>query len=293
METMRSSAPGGSEADHEPQKSAKRRPGRPTLATKALLDRVLDLFLERGFEGTSIDAITAAAGVAKRTIYLRYGDKDSLFKAALKQAIEEWIVPVERLRAAEAGDLEETLRNVTRILITNIMTPSGLRLLRITNVESSRRPEIGAYTYKYGTERTIAYLADLFRRRIGRANVPTDEWRGAAIAFLNSVISGPPTQSAWGLMFDEQSIERHIVYSVRLFLFGLLPRDSAQADATSMQASPATSSTSQDEQRTAVDPARLRQLEEENQLLRKLLVDTMLEKASNEHQVEAQTGLNP
>src|SRR5690606_36361585 len=78
----------------------KRRPGRPSLSNEELLDKALDLFLEQGFERTSIDAITAAAGMAKRTVYARYGDKTNLFKAALKRAISEWIVPVDRLREA-------------------------------------------------------------------------------------------------------------------------------------------------------------------------------------------------
>src|SRR5262245_28968785 len=89
----------------------RRRPGRPTLSNEQLLDTALDLFLEQGFERTSIDAITSAAGMAKRTVYLRYGDKESLFRAALERAIEDWIVPIERLRAAERDDFEETLLN--------------------------------------------------------------------------------------------------------------------------------------------------------------------------------------
>ena len=68
-------------------------PGRPTLSNEELLDKAVDLFLEKGFERTTIDAITASAGMAKRTVYLRYGDKTALFKAALQRAIEDWIVP--------------------------------------------------------------------------------------------------------------------------------------------------------------------------------------------------------
>ncbi len=85
----------------------RRRPGRPTLSNEELLDTALDLFVENGFEQTSFEAICAAAGMAKRTVYARYGDKTTLFKAALARAIEEWIVPVERLHgdggASEAG----------------------------------------------------------------------------------------------------------------------------------------------------------------------------------------------
>ena len=144
---------GGAKA--APTNKGGRGPGRPTLSNEELLDKALDLFLEEGFERTSIDAITAAAGMAKRTVYLRYGDKKSLFKAALQRAIEEWIVPIEELRAAECDDLEETLLNIGRILLANIMSPGGIRLLRITNAESGRLPEIGAFTYQRGTERTI------------------------------------------------------------------------------------------------------------------------------------------
>ncbi|MBU6268334.1 MAG: TetR/AcrR family transcriptional regulator, partial [Sphingomonadales bacterium] len=70
---------------------SRRSPGRPTREQaierdRELLDTALDLFLENGFEGTSIEAITAAVGMAKRTIYSRYEDKRGLFRAALQRA---------------------------------------------------------------------------------------------------------------------------------------------------------------------------------------------------------------
>jgi AcrR family transcriptional regulator len=235
-------------------RTQRRGPGRPSLSNEELLDKALDLFLEQGFERTSIDAITAAAGVAKRTVYQRYGDKDSLFKAALQRAIEEWIVPIEELRAAECDDTEQCLLNVGRILVANIMNPAGLRLMRITNAESGRMPEIGAYTYHHGTGRTIDYLADLFRRRIGPDSMEAEHWSAAAIAFLYLVVCGPPTMTAWGMSLDQQVIDSHTAFGVHLFLNGLLPRGEV----------------------VAAD-ARGDQLAVENARLRALLVDSMLE----------------
>lgn len=238
------------------RQEGRRRPGRPTLSNEHLLDKALDLFLEQGFERTSIDAITAAAGMAKRTVYARYGDKLSLFRAALHRAIEEWIVPVERLRAAETDDLEETLLAVARILVANIMHPAGIRLLRITNAESARMPEIGAYTYSEGTERTLAYLAYLFQRRLGSDDVSLDDWHEAAAAFLY-LVTGPATIRAWGVTLDERAIDDHTTYCVQLFLRGLLPR--------------------QGEIATAKDRPEHNVLEEENRRLRDMLVASMLE----------------
>lgn len=208
--------------DNAGQRPGRRKPGRPTLSNEELLDTALDLFLEKGFERTSIDAITSAAGMAKRTVYARYGDKTTLFKAALTRAIEEWIVPVERLRAAETEDLEETLLGIGDILVANILSPAGLRLLRLTNAESVKMPEIGMYNVRHGTEPTLAYLADLFHRRLANGDGLPDQSENAAQAFLNLVVGGVANNAAWGLTIEPHEAERHVRFSVRLFLHGLL-----------------------------------------------------------------------
>lgn len=202
-----------------------RRPGRPTLSNEQLLDTALDLFLENGFERTSIEAITAAAGMAKRTVYARYRDKTTLFKAALTRAIEEWIVPVAQLHAVECDDLEESLLNIGQILVANVLTPGGQRLLRLTNAVSGRMPEIGALTVQQGTEPTLAYLADLFRRRLGRGGMEMPDAGDAAEAFLDLVVGGPANAAARGVVLDAAAVDRHTRYCVGLFLHGIVPRD--------------------------------------------------------------------
>lgn len=211
--------------DGEP---VRRRPGRPSLSNEQLLDKALDLFLEKGFAGTSIDAICAAAGMAKRTVYARYGDKETLFKAALGRAIDDWLVPIESLRAQETDDLEATLQRIGAMLVNNVLGPAGLRLLRLTNAESVTMPEIAAENVRHGTEPTLCYLADLFRRRLGGAGSAFADAEGAAQAFLSIVVGGPASNAAWGMRMDPGSVERHTRYCVHLFLHGLL--DTAPAE---------------------------------------------------------------
>lgn len=215
------------QAEAERRKPQRRKPGRPTLSNEELLDTALDLFLEKGFERTSIDAIALAAGMAKRTIYSRYGDKTSLFKAALTRAIEEWIVPVERLRAAEAEDLEETLLAIGTILVTNVLSPAGLRLLRLTNAESVRMPEISTYSVRRGTDPTKEYLSDLFHRRL---DVTTEDADAAGHGFLNLVVGGLASNAAWGMTVEPEDVGRHVRFSVHLFLHGLLAGGGAPPD---------------------------------------------------------------
>jgi len=211
-----------------PNKNMQRRPGpgRPTreqaeLRSIELLEKALELFLENGFERTTMEGIAADVGMAKRTVYGQYGDKLTLFKAALRRAINEWIIPVEQLRAVEEEDLEQTLLKIGQLLVENIVTPEGIRLLRITNAEASRLPEISNYTYQQGTGPTLEYLADLFSRRLGGGSDTAFDSRAAARAFLTFVVGGAANISVWGIDPDKEGVGIQTDYNVRLFLHGI------------------------------------------------------------------------
>ena len=206
---------------------AARRRGRPRRGEAVQLDdellkHALGHFLERGFDGTTINAITASFGMSKQTVYARYGDKMTLFRASLERAIDEWLVPLDGLAGLESDDLEATLIDVARAIVSTLMSPAGLQLIRITNAESYRMPEIGAYTYRHGQERIALFLSDLFRRRIFANAVECPDLDDLATTFLN-LMSGPARRRAWGLAEDETDLERFACQQVRLFLYGALP----------------------------------------------------------------------
>src|SRR5215471_1937911 len=64
-----------------------RKPGRPRSAQahKAIIDATLELLAEEGFQGLSIEAVAAKAGVGKTTIYRRWASKDELVMDAIRQ----------------------------------------------------------------------------------------------------------------------------------------------------------------------------------------------------------------
>lgn len=64
------------------------RRGRPrdTAADAAILRAALDIFIERGVEGTSIEQIAKRAGVGKLTVYRRWSNKEELLAQAIESA---------------------------------------------------------------------------------------------------------------------------------------------------------------------------------------------------------------
>lgn len=217
-------------AEKPPRKSG-RGPGRPTreqieLRNEELLEQSLDLFLKNGFEATTIEAISSAIGMSRRTIYARYGDKTTLFKAALQRAINDWIVPVEKLRSVETDNLEHTLVSIARMWVANLKKPSGMRLVRIANTEVFRMPEIAAYLAERMAQPTIGYLSDLFRRRLRVNDKQVVDAEDAAAAFLLLIVEGSIQLTVWGQTPDDE-LERQIAYRTRLFLKGAQSEDLA------------------------------------------------------------------
>jgi TetR/AcrR family transcriptional regulator, mexJK operon transcriptional repressor len=203
--------------------------GRPTREQaearhEALLDTALDMFLDKGFELTTIDAVAARLGMTKRTVYARHTDKAALFRAAVDRAVKRYTVPIETVRASETDDLEETLTSVAHIRIANLMTAEGLRLQRVLYAEGFRFPEIFDRFYAEAAKPTVDYLVDLLRRKGKSGEIATENPEAAAIAFMSMVVGTPARSLVAGGHIAPAELEARIRFSVRLFLNGVRPR---------------------------------------------------------------------
>src|ERR1700756_2888024 len=96
-----------------PAEGARVRFGRPPKELAGQVDeRILDaarqVFLERGFEGASIEEIADTARSGKPTIYARFPNKEALFAAVVMRSI---LSRIEELKAeVPSGDtIEERL----------------------------------------------------------------------------------------------------------------------------------------------------------------------------------------
>jgi TetR/AcrR family transcriptional repressor of mexJK operon len=203
--------------------------GRPTREQaearhQELLDAALDLFLEHGFELATIEMIATRVSMTKRTVYARYADKASLFRAAVQRAIERQIVPQEVLEGFDKGDLAETLESIARLRIGQVMTPNGLRLQRIINTESYRFPEIFTANLVQSAKPVIDFVAGLLDRAAAAGQIGPTDAKLAASAFMSMVVGGQVRTIVSGRMPKRAEVDRKVRFTVRLLLDGLRPR---------------------------------------------------------------------
>jgi TetR/AcrR family transcriptional regulator, mexJK operon transcriptional repressor len=193
-----------------------------------LLDSALDLFLDKGFEQATIEAIAASVGMTKRTVYARYADKASLFRATVQRAIERLIVPNATLQALETADFETTLAAVAHLRVAQVMTPAGLKLQRIINTESYRFPDIFTMAYEESTRPVIEFLADLFRRETAAGKLAVADPEKAANVFMSMTVSGPVRIIVSGNRLTRKEIEDRLQFAIGLFLNGVKVREIGQ-----------------------------------------------------------------
>lgn len=154
------------------------------------------LFLRRGFENTSTDALAQAAGVSKRTLYRCYPTKDELLTAVMRE------MTVDRLSSSSAAlslppkasrtTLEAVLKRFARLAIARTMDPEYIDLLRLAVGESGRRPQLAVLLRQElaGAKTLRGLLEDARRRKLVRADVSVEvAARMLAGALLTSVLS--------------------------------------------------------------------------------------------------------
>jgi AcrR family transcriptional regulator len=203
--------------------------GRPTREQaeqrhNELLETALDHFLEKGFELGTIEAIATKVGMTKRTVYARYPDKVSLFRAAVNLALDRYAVGEEELAAADCGDIEQTLVRLARLRVDMVATPNGLRLQRIINTESYRFPDIFEAAYERGALPAIRFMAELLERETKAGRLAIAEPMKASIVFMSMVAGGPARILIAGMPLSGAEIDKRIGFAVRLFLDGARPR---------------------------------------------------------------------
>lgn len=205
------------------------RAGRPTrdqarARQVALLDAALEHFLEKGYEGATIEAIAADVNMTKRTVYARYADKAALFRAAIRHGTQARAVEPQVIAATRRDSLEDTLVAIAMLRIDLVGEVAGAKLQRIINTESYRFPDIFQTYYDIAALPTVRFLADILKQETAAGRLAIEDPLLAANVFMSMVVSGPVRFILSGNELDRDDIDRRVRFAIGLFLKGAEPR---------------------------------------------------------------------
>lgn len=172
------------------QKNPKfRRPrGRPRLEDVSAIDEklvtiALAEFQKHGYGATSMNAIARAAHVSKTTLYTRFPDKESLFRAIMREQIKR----LGRTRVlhllSTCTDLAAGLEAYANHMLDLSLKGGLLKVNRLIYSESDRFPELGAAA----AERSrlgISEITAFIERCAAADRIPCRDAESVAEAFI-------------------------------------------------------------------------------------------------------------
>jgi AcrR family transcriptional regulator len=166
-------------------------PGRPKDMDKraAILVAAKALFISNAFAGTSMDAIAAAAGVSKLTVYSHFGDKDNLFREVIRARIED-LLPEDIYAYDPLVDIGETLRMIARAHMQIDCAAENVGTFRAILSDCRQgNPRYGKLLWEEGPARTHQLMEHFLQQAVEHRALDIPSIPTASVQFF-SLIKG-------------------------------------------------------------------------------------------------------
>lgn len=138
------------------------RVGRPKSQEKreAILRAATELFLQHGFQQTSMQQVAARSDVSKQTVYSHFSNKDALFSAVINFKCEEYLIKIEHL-ADHDGSLKSALTVVATRFLALFQDQAVVDMFSIIIAEARNTPRAAELFYQAGPQASVTALAEV------------------------------------------------------------------------------------------------------------------------------------
>lgn len=173
--------------------------GRPrAFDVNQALDRALEVFWRKGYEGATLCDLTAAMGINPPSLYAAFGNKEGLFRQALDRY---WGLRTafwdDALAAPTARAVAETLLRGTAKFLGDPCHPKGCLAVQGALASGGEEDCIRKELEKRrGTSQ--AEIRERFKRAKREGDLPADADPAVLARFLATVIEGMAVQAASG-----------------------------------------------------------------------------------------------
>jgi len=191
---------------------------------KLLLAAATEIFLDKGYDGTTMEDVAMKAAVSKPTVYRFFSDKERLFAEIVRATtgeIDELVRLVVEIMA-EQTDVAAGLMMLARRFLSALMQPRVLRLRRLVMANAERFPDVGRGWYEQGFDRVLATLGTSFRSLADRKLLQVEDPLLAANHFVGMLLWIPINKAMYTGDYRSSpgKLEGLAVAAVRAFLAG-------------------------------------------------------------------------
>ncbi|MFJ9851227.1 TetR/AcrR family transcriptional regulator [Streptomyces sp. NPDC101150] len=189
---------------------------------RAIMDAATQVFMAKGYSGTSMDDIAKLAAVSKQTVYKHFTDKEKLFTEIVLATTDRVDAMIDLVAdvPADADRLEENLTRLAGQFLGALTQPEVLELRRLIIANADTFPELGAAWYEQGFERVLATLAATFERLADEGLLRIDDPLLAANHFTGLLLWIPVNKAMFhgSPQHTQDELDRYATAGVGVFL---------------------------------------------------------------------------
>jgi TetR/AcrR family transcriptional repressor of nem operon len=159
--------------------------------TDKAVGQAMELFWERGYEGTSLQDLTEGLAIGRGSLYAAFGSKDGLYQAALERYRQECVGPMLKALSVDA-DVRGALRGLLTVLVTDAVADERRRGCMVVNAVTERVPHDPATsrTVREVLQGNADALTEALTAARERGELAADLDPLAVGSFLATLISG-------------------------------------------------------------------------------------------------------
>ena len=150
------------------------RRGRPANEAlgQTIADAACDLFVELGFQATTLDKVAQRAKISKLSIYRHFENKEDLFRAAIAARCHQFAP--QALFEGIDGSAEDQLMAVGSSLLRTLLRPDVRSVEAMVMADTTNQKSLSKLHYEAGPAHVIAQIEALLRQLHAKAvlNVP-------------------------------------------------------------------------------------------------------------------------
>lgn len=195
---------------------------RTDLKRLAITDAATRLFLQQGYQGTTMDEIASAAGVSKQTVYKQFQDKEQLFTGivlGITDRAQQIVQNIDEL-FDEIVNVQDGLTRLAYSYATGVVSPEVIQLRRLVIGEADHFPDLAEAYFDRAPRRGLDAIATGLQWLVEQDLLRIGDVDAAAVHFAYLVL-GPLIDHALfhpRSQVPEDEIERCAAAGVRLFV---------------------------------------------------------------------------
>lgn len=202
-------------------------PGRPKDLEKraAILEAAKDLFLEHGFDGTSMDAIATRAGVSKLTVYSHFTDKECLFTEAVREKCIEQM-PTALFDVDVSGSLRDQLIAIAQAFFSLVTSDASISLHRLLTTGAGGSTKLAQKFWEAGPQALQCAFSGFLEREVAAGQLQIADVRRAAEQFFCLIKGDLHARQLCGCAnasFDKAEVDAHLAATVDMFMSAYAP----------------------------------------------------------------------